>query len=510
MINDAKQLIVAEDFDAKEKIIAELNDNYKNDKQYSLLLNKLLEGALYFNLSNNSLVYLGNPESDNPEIFDFETSQNISNLSFDSIDKISINNQIRSQIRSILTTINLSSEDYDKRYKAAKNIIENLDNDLLLTLSGFYSKENDQKIKQLLGESISILEAKNTSGDTQLKAIDKLGDCLSPQAYETLQGLQNTDDKILLSTINASIKKIEDNRKIYSIVETAYFGLSAGSVLLLAAIGLAITFGVMKVINMAHGELMMLGAYTTYTVQQIWPNLIEYSVIISIPLAFLVSAMVGIIIERLILRHLYGRPLEALLATFGVSLVLQQLVRTIYSPLNQEVKTPSWMSGALEINSALSLTYNRLYIIIFSLIVFLFVLYIMKKTYLGLKVRAVSQNRNIAKAMGIKTDWIDALTFGIGSGIAGVAGVALSQLTNVGPNLGQAYIVDSFMVVVFGGVGNLWGTLIAALSLGEINKFIEPIAGAVLAKVIILVLIILFIQKRPRGLFPQKGRDAED
>jgi urea transport system permease protein len=233
-------------------------------------------------------------------------------------------------------------------------------------------------------------------------------------------------------------------------------------------------------------------------------------VIIAIPAAFIVSGIVGIIIERLVIRHLYGRPLETLLATFGVSLILQQLVRTIYSPLNQEVKTPSWMSGAWEVNSSLFLTYNRLYIVIFSVMVFLAILYVMKKTSLGLKVRAVSQNRPIARAMGIKSSFIDTATFGIGSGIAGVAGVALSQLTNVGPNLGQAYIVDSFMVVVFGGVGNLWGTLIAALTLGEINKFIEPISGAVLAKVIILVFIILFIQKRPRGLFPQKGRDAQD
>jgi len=266
----------------------------------------------------------------------------------------------------------------------------------------------------------------------------------------------------------------------------------------------------MKVINMAHGEMIMIGAYVTYTLQQLLPNLIEYSVIIAIPVAFLVSAMVGIIIERLVIRHLYGRPLETLLATFGISLILQQLVRTIYSPLNQQVQTPQWMSGALQINDALSLTYNRLYIVIFSFIVFLAVLLVLKKTSLGLKVRAVTQNRQMAQAMGIKTGFIDAMTFGLGSGIAGIAGVALSQLTNVGPNLGQAYIVDSFMVVVFGGVGNLWGTLIAALSLGEINKFIEPVAGAVLAKVLILVFIILFIQKRPRGLFPQKGRDAQD
>jgi urea transport system permease protein len=223
-----------------------------------------------------------------------------------------------------------------------------------------------------------------------------------------------------------------------------------------------------------------------------------------------VSGLFGIAIERGVIRFLYGRPLETLLATFGISLVLQQLVRSVFSPLNRSVATPSWMSGSLEINSVLSLTYNRLYIVLFSLLVFAGLLLILKKSTLGLQVRAVAQNRAMARAMGVRSAWVDALTFGLGSGIAGVAGVALSQLTNVGPNLGQAYIIDSFMVVVFGGVGNLWGTLVGALSLGVLNKFLEPWAGAVLAKIVVLVAIILFIQKRPRGLFPQKGRAAED
>ena len=279
--------------------------------------------------------------------------------------------------------------------------------------------------------------------------------------------------------------------------------------LVLAAIGLAITFGVMGVINMAHGELIMLGAYTTYVIQLLMPNHIDLSLFIAVPAAFMVSALFGIAIERSVIRFLYGRPLETLLATFGVSLILQQLVRTIFSPLNRSVFTPAWMSGSLEINSALSLTYNRLYIMVFGLLVFFALLVILKKTTLGLQVRAVAQNRAMARAMGVRTEWVDAITFGLGSGIAGVAGVALSQITNVGPNLGQAYIIDSFMVVVFGGVGNLWGTLVGGLSLGVANKFLEPYAGAVLAKILVLVFIIIYIQKRPRGLFPQKGRAAE-
>jgi len=280
-------------------------------------------------------------------------------------------------------------------------------------------------------------------------------------------------------------------------------------VLVLAAIGLAITFGVMGVINMAHGELMMIGAYTAYVVQQLMPMHLAASILLSIPAAFVVSGLVGVAIERGIVRFLYGRPLETLLATFGLSLFLQQLVRSIFSPLNRSVSTPEFMSGSLRVNDMLSLTYNRLYIVVFTLLVFAALQLILRRTSLGLKVRAVSQNRTMAKAMGIRTEWVDAITFGLGSGVAGVAGVALSQLTNVGPNLGQSYIIDSFMVVVFGGVGNLWGTLIGGMVLGVANKLLEPTVGAVMAKILVLVFIILFIQRRKQGLFPQKGRAAE-
>jgi urea transport system permease protein len=260
---------------------------------------------------------------------------------------------------------------------------------------------------------------------------------------------------------------------------------------------------------MAHGELMMLGAYTTYVVQLAMPNHIGASILVAVPAAFLVAALVGVVIERTVIAFLYGRPLETLLATFGISLVLQQAVRSMFSALNRSVATPAWMSGTLQINGALSLTYNRLYIVVFTLAVFAMLLLVMKRTRLGLDIRAVSQNRAMARAMGIRTRWVDAMTFGLGSGIAGVAGVALSQLTNVGPNLGQSYIIDSFMVVVFGGVGNLWGTFIGGMSMGVVNKLVEPYSGAVLGKIVILVALIVFIQRRPRGLFPQTGRAAE-
>jgi urea transport system permease protein len=296
---------------------------------------------------------------------------------------------------------------------------------------------------------------------------------------------------------------------MFDAVETLFFGLSLGSVLVLVAIGLAITFGVMGVINMAHGELMMLGAYTTYVVQLWMPSRIGMSVLVAIPAAFITAGLIGVLIERTIIRFLYGRPLETLLATFGVSLILQQLVRSVFSANNRAVETPAWMSGTLQVNDALAITYNRLYIVIFTAALFALLLVMLGHTRAGLRIRAVAQNRSMARAMGVRGDWVDAMTFGLGAGIAGVAGVALSQLTNVGPNLGQSYIIDSFMVVVFGGVGNLWGTLIGGLTLGIVNKVLEPYSGAVLGKIFVLVGLIVFIQRRPRGLFPQTGRAAE-
>ena len=311
---------------------------------------------------------------------------------------------------------------------------------------------------------------------------------------------------------DAAVRAIDFNLQLWSILESVYYGISLGSVLLLAAIGLAITFGVMGVINMAHGEMVMLGAYVTFFVQETIrsydPALFDYSLAIAIPLAFLFSGAVGILIERTIIRFLYGRPLETLLATWGLSLVLQQAVRTIFGPDNRDVGNPSFMSGAFDLGG-ITITYNRLWIVCFALVVFVALIGVLRFTRLGLEMRAVTQNRAMAASMGIRTSRIDALTFGLGSGIAGMAGVALSQIDNVGPNLGQGYIIDSFMVVVFGGVGNLWGTFVGSFVLGVANKFLEPYAGAVLGKITILVLIILFIQKRPRGLFALKGRAVE-
>jgi len=508
--DDIKPL-TSKSYKVKTEVINTLVEKHFENEKLSSLLKSMLNNELFYTKKDNTFVTLVKKDGKKYHTVNLLTSEKLEIMNKRMFKKVKTNNKLRSIIRSKLAQLNLFSQDENIRLESAKNIFKNINKSSLELINKALLNEKSEEVKEVLIKSKTILHAKFGTYEDQLNAVKNLADALSPQALQTLKEISsNAQQEELKVLALQSIEEIESSKSFYAFIEKIFFGLSLGSVLLLAAIGLAITFGVMKVINMAHGEMIMIGAYTTYTLQQILPNMIEYSIIIAIPLAFLVSAMVGVIIERLVIRHLYGRPLETLLATFGISLILQQIVRTIYSPLNQEVKTPQWMSGALEINDALSFTYNRLYIVIFSFIVFIGILLVLKKTSLGLKVRAVTQNRQMAQAMGIKTGLIDAMTFGIGSGIAGIAGVALSQLTNVGPNLGQAYIVDSFMVVVFGGVGNLWGTLIAAISLGELNKFIEPVAGAVLAKVLILVFIILFIQKRPRGLFPQKGRDAQD
>ena len=426
--------------------------------------------------------------------------------------KVRVNNKLRGILRGEIASIGLNSSNPDVRYKAVLDLLGTKDSNIIDRLAVLRTSESEGKVAELMDLSLAIFTSldKSATVDDRVVSIDRVGDFKHSVVLKTLNQLLNSEqDPKVLAAAERAMDDYQQSQALYSGVETVFFGLSLGSVLVLAGIGLAITFGVMGVINMAHGELIMIGAYTTYVLQLLMPNHIGLALILSIPAAFIVSGLVGIAIERSVIRHLYGRPLETLLATFGISLILQQAVRSIFSPLNRSVSTPEWMSGALQLNPMLSLTYNRLYIILFCGLVFMGLLMVLKKTPLGLQVRAVSQNRGMARAMGIRSERVDAMTFGLGSGVAGVAGVALSQLTNVGPNMGQAYIIDSFMVVVFGGVGNLWGTLVAGLSLGLFNKILEPWAGAVLAKILVLVFIILFIQKRPRGLFPQRGRAAE-
>lgn len=434
------------------------------------------------------------------------TGENLGEISRRDIDTLRVNNALRNELASILSVIDLKSPDENNRLSAARALKGSVDGTLAERLPELIAAEQSTSVQAALTEALAIYKVEEL-GD--VAAVATLSGSLNSEARAALQQAMRSDDTALVAAATEAMASIEQKLTLNRAAETLYFGLSLGSVLVLAAIGLAITFGVMGVINMAHGELIMLGAYTTWGMQQLLPGQPGLALILSIPAGFLVSALAGIAIERTVIQHLKGRPLETLLATFGVSLILQQLVRTLVSPLNRTVITPDWMSGSVMINEALSLTLNRLYVIGFALVVFAGLMLIMRKTRLGLEVRAVTQNRAMARSMGIKATRVDILTFALGSGVAGLAGVALSQITNVGPNLGQSYIIDSFMVVVFGGVGNLWGTLLAGMALGSLNQLLEPWAGAVLAKIMVLVFIILFIQKRPRGLFPQKGRAAE-
>ena len=498
----------------KQTLIRQLSQTH--DPRVKVLLNALLEGNLYAR-SSDSQVLIGVADGDNLALTDPLTGTAAGSASADGFTRIGVNNQLRKTLRVALAQFDLSSPSRAVRVEAVREMLRAVDADTVIALRARLGVEKDAAVKAEIRDGLALADLDSDDAGTRLAAVKSLAGSLNLDVYNRLTSMveqtgassYGESDARVRAAAQASIREIDHLRSFYGGIQTLLFGLSQGSVLVLAAIGLAITFGVMGVINMAHGEMMMLGAYTTYVVQLLMPHYIGASIVIAIPAAFLVSGLAGIAIERGVVRHLYGRPLETLLATFGLSLVLQQAVRDIFSANNRPVQSPEWLSGELQINGALSITYNRLYIIVFTFVLFLLLLLVLKRTRLGLEVRAVSQNRAMAKAMGIRTEWVDALTFGLGSGIAGVAGVALSQLTNVGPNLGQSYIVDSFMVVVFGGVGNLWGTELGGNALGIVNKLLEPYSGAVLAKIFVLVALILFIQRRPRGLFPQKGRAAE-
>ncbi|MBW2940908.1 urea ABC transporter permease subunit UrtB [Zhongshania aquimaris] len=500
--------------DKKNLINLIANSNFP---QRAKVLSALQDGDLYYTKADEQLVYAFS-HPDGYQITSVIDGENLGVIGSRKVRKISINNELRTVLRGVLAELSLRSEDVFVRLSAAKDLIRSPSPEFLYAIERAKAVEVNEKVLASLNIATAMINLNSEEQVLRLDAIEAFRGTLDSDAMSILAAMQLKDsegnyleqDDLVRESAAAVLSEMRGEAEMYKLVENVFFGLSLGSVLLLTAVGLAITFGVMGVINMAHGEMMMLGAYTTYVIQLLMPNYIDYSIVVAIPAAFLVSGLVGIVIERGVIRHLYGRPLETLLATFGVSLILQQAVRSIFSPLNKSVSAPSWLSGSWEINGALSLTYNRLYIIIFSLVVLLMLVFLLKKTFVGLQMRAVTQNRAMANSMGIRTGWVDALTFGLGSGIAGIAGVALSQLTNVGPNLGQSYIIDSFMVVVFGGVGNLFGTFFAAMSLGVANKFLEPFAGAVLAKIFVLVFIILFIQWRPRGLFALKGRSVED
>lgn len=482
------------------------------------LFETMLEGNLYYVRESLKVIAYVKGDGGKKVGKDVFSGQLIAEYSKKQVKKIKVNNKLRKLLRNAIARNKLFYGEEEERKQAAFLILDNINTKNVEALQKAQASEKKVSVKEAIGTALALYDLK-ASEDTEVRmaAVETLSGSLENAVKVELERLVAKDDEgnyieesaAIRKVAEKELKRIQGKIEFYGFLEKLFFGLSAGSVLLLAAIGLAITFGVMGVINMAHGEMIMLGAYTVYGIQTLLPELVQYSIFISIPIAFLFSASVGMLIEYLVIRRLHGRPLETLLATFGVSLILMQAVRTLVSPQNVAVETPGWMAGSWEFNPVFSLTYNRMYILLFSLVVFVALLAILKKTSLGLRVRAVSQNRAMAKSLGVKTEWVDSMTFGLGSGIAGVAGVALSQITNVGPNLGQGYIIDSFMVVVFGGVGNILGTFFGAFSLGVANKFLEPVSGAVMAKILVLVFIILFIQRRPKGLFPQKGRAAE-
>ncbi len=431
------------------------------------------------------------------------------------LDKVGVNNAVRGTLKAALGRLQLQSPNPARRLAAVEDVLRDRSPEAAELLRQALAAETDMGVKAAMQFGVAAMDLAGTDPDKRLAAIDLLAGSFDPRA-RALLGEVMADPKAapeIRKAAEAAITRVDRNRRLLDLVADLYQGISLGSILLLAAIGLAITFGVMGVINMAHGEMLMLGAYTTFVVQELFRAFLPASwfdlyLVAAVPAGFVVAGAVGILIERGLIRFLYGRPLETLLATWGVSLILQQTVRTIFGAPNKAVANPSWMSGGIEV-AGIALTYNRLVIIVFCLVVLGAVALTLRFTRFGLEMRAVTQNRRTAATMGINTAWVDALTFGLGSGVAGMGGVALSQIGNVSPNLGQLYIIDSFMVVVFGGVGNLAGTFVGAMTLGVINKFLEPLAGAVLGKVVVLALIILFIQRRPRGLFALKGRAVE-
>ncbi|MBB2754089.1 UNVERIFIED_ORG: urea transport system permease protein [Rhizobium aethiopicum] len=498
------------DFPEREAAIKALVAS--KDPHVSQILQQLSDGLLYVN-SDGGPVLLQGGTDDEPTYSDPISGEAAADVDPDMMTKVKINNALRGVISAATSQLTLMSPDRSARLAAAQGLLKDADPANLDLLNAALAAEKDAEIKNTMEAARAVLLLKtDASVEDKKAAIDTIAARGNRDALTILTTTLETAPDDLKPAIQADISAINRSLALWDIVQNVWYGLSLGSVLLLAAIGLAITFGVMGVINMAHGEMVMIGAYTTYVVQEYitstFPGVADYSLAFAVPAAFVFTGFVGLVIERAVIRYLYGRPLETLLATWGVSLILQQAVRSIFGPTNREVRNPTWMSGVFDLGG-LSITWNRLWIIVFSMVVFVTLLLLLKRSAFGLQMRAVTQNRRMASSMGIRTGWVDAFTFALGSGIAGIAGVALSQIDNVSPNLGQSYIIDSFMVVVFGGVGNLWGTLVGALSLGVVNKFLEPFAGAVLGKILVLVLIILFIQKRPRGLFALKGRAVE-
>ncbi|HEU0155676.1 MAG TPA: urea ABC transporter permease subunit UrtB [Stellaceae bacterium] len=502
-----------EGFAAKRKTVVALGA--LGDPRAVEVLKALSDDRLRSTAEGRVLI-VGTAPDGTPLLSDAITGKPVAGVDPDSLGRIIANNVLRGDIEAALGGLALFSHDRGIRLVAARDVLKHPSAEGAARLEKALAGETDAEVRAAMTTSLFAAHLLTGSKAQQLTAIHGLTGSTDPQVknlLDTLRARPNLDPE-LRRAAEAALAAIGHRLRLVAVAANLFEGLSLGSVLLLAAIGLAITFGVMGVINMAHGEMIMLGAYTAFVCQQffqLWlpPAWFDGYLVAAVPAAFLFAGAVGVALERTVIRFLYGRPLETLLATWGIGLILQQAVRSVFGAPNRAVSNPSWMTGGVDLVGGFTVTWNRVCIILFCLIVLGVLALVLQRTRFGLDMRAVTQNRAMASVMGIRTARIDALTFGLGSGIAGIAGVALSQIGNVSPNLGGIYIVDSFLVVVFGGVGNLLGTLVGALSLGIVNKLLEPVAGAVLGKIAVLVVVILFIQRRPRGLFALKGRTAD-
>jgi urea transport system permease protein len=505
-LDDTLAKFLDDKFPRSEKAVGELTA--EAPPQAAAILEALGDNRLLIDPADHLVAY----KTAAGVILDAKTGQPISGVDSAAFKKVRVNNALRRAIEGAMGSLTLANPDPEKRLAAAEDVFRTRDAKAAPALQAQLAKESDPRVAAALklAQAAIVATSDNASAQDRHAAIATLKERGDRDAQSLIGEIaQKATDPGVKSAAESALSAIHARLALWSVAQNLWYGLSASSVLLLAAIGLAITFGVMGVINMAHGEMVMLGAYATYVVQMLLPpSLQEWSLALAIPLAFVVAGAVGIAIERLVIRFLHTRPLETLLATWGVSLILQQAVRSLFGANNCQVSNPHFTSGAFELGG-LSITTNRLWIIVLSAVVFIGLQLVLRATPFGLQMRAVTQNRRMAAAMGISTVRIDMLAFGLGSGVAGIAGVALSQIDNVSPNLGQGYIIDSFMVVVFGGVGNLWGTAFGALMIGLANKLLEPLIGAVQGQIALLIVIILFIQRRPRGLFALRGRAVE-
>ncbi|RZT42657.1 urea ABC transporter permease subunit UrtB [Cupriavidus agavae] len=508
--------LAEDDFDAKTAALTKITQ--APAAQAGPILKALQDDALQFAPS------VGMVRTEGDKTFDAITGQPVT-AKPDELESLTLNNSLRSIVDSAASSLLLQSPDIAVRTQAINTLFDQPESASRDAVEAARKAEADAALRarlDVIWASTVLAEGASAARDARLEAIRLLASDSNPQSRQKLAPLVEKDesgkyrepDEGVRVAAQKALDQLRSNERRAEVVGNLFAGLSLGSVLLLAALGLAITYGLIGVINMAHGEFLMLGAYATYVVQTLFRAYLPaeafgWYLVAALPASFLAAGAVGFVLERTVLRHLYGRPLETLLATFGISLLLQQAVRTIFGAQNVEVANPSWMSGGFEAMSGLVIPYNRVVIILFALAVVAVAWAVLNRTRLGLFVRATTQNRTMAACVGVRTWKVDSYAFAFGAGIAGLGGCALSQIGNVGPDLGQAYIIDSFMVVVLGGVGQLAGTIVGAFGLGIINKFIEPFYGAVLAKIFVLVLIVLFIQKRPQGLFALKGRSAE-